>query len=62
MKDGFALLRRVVFEVVEFFHAFAVALEGLGAGEKAKVFGIGTELVLEGVTHADIKSMPIKLS
>lgn len=54
MEDGFALLRRVVFEVVEFFHAFAVALEGLGAGEKAEVFGIGTEFVLEGVTHADI--------
>ena len=54
MEDGFALLRRVVFEVVQLFHAFSVALEGLSAGEKAEVLGIGTEFVLERVTHPEI--------
>ena len=54
MKDHFALLWRIVFEVVELLYAFSVALERLRARKQPKMFGIGAEFVFEGVTHPDI--------
>lgn len=52
--DGLLPLGRIVLQVVELLYVFSIAVEGLSAGEVAKMLGVGVEFVLELGTHSEV--------